>query len=117
MMDLAVYFMQEGSNSRTGTFVFVSNDWKTCDKLMILIHGAGVVRAGQWARRYVCLFADVLHLYVIDLCVVTCCPLPATCMGEEMINFEQQNLIQYTLYLYIYACKHCLPPPMSYLCS
>ena len=23
------------------------------DKLMILIHGSGVVRAGQWARRYV----------------------------------------------------------------
>ena len=22
------------------------------DKLMILIHGSGVVRAGQWARRY-----------------------------------------------------------------
>ena len=23
------------------------------DKLLILIHGSGVVRAGQWARRYV----------------------------------------------------------------
>ena len=22
------------------------------EKLMILIHGSGVVRAGQWARRY-----------------------------------------------------------------
>ena len=34
------------------SFIFVSDDYDTnTDKLMILIHGSGVVRAGQWARR------------------------------------------------------------------
>ena len=32
------------------------------DKLMILIHGSGVVRAGQWARRYN-FFFFVFYLY------------------------------------------------------
>ena len=35
------------------SFVFQSEDALTrSDKLMVLIHGSGVVRAGQWARRY-----------------------------------------------------------------
>lgn len=34
-----------------GSFVFASPDAFTNKKLMILIHGSGVVRAGQWARR------------------------------------------------------------------
>jgi hypothetical protein len=36
----------------TGPFnnIFVSDDWNTCDKLMLLIQGSGAVRAGQWAR-------------------------------------------------------------------
>lgn len=34
------------------TFVFVSDDVFTNeDKLIVLVHGSGVVRAGQWARR------------------------------------------------------------------
>jgi hypothetical protein len=34
-----------------GSFIFVSDDWKSNrNKLMVLIHGSGVVRAGQWAR-------------------------------------------------------------------
>ncbi len=34
-----------------GSFVFVSPDLsRNRDKLLILIHGTGVVRAGQWAR-------------------------------------------------------------------
>ena len=34
-----------------GSFVFVSDDLETNeDKLMVIIHGSGVVRAGQWAR-------------------------------------------------------------------
>lgn len=34
------------------TFIFVSADALTNkEKLLILIHGSGVVRAGQWARR------------------------------------------------------------------
>lgn len=31
----------------------MSEDALEKDKLLILIHGNGVVRAGQWARRYV----------------------------------------------------------------
>ena len=34
-----------------GSFVFASPDLETNDqRLMILIHGSGVVRAGQWTR-------------------------------------------------------------------
>lgn len=32
-------------------FFFASPDFEKQEKLMILIHGSGVVRAGQWARR------------------------------------------------------------------
>ena len=36
------------------SFIFASDDYKTNkDKLMVLIHGSGVVRAGQWARRLI----------------------------------------------------------------
>ncbi|XP_042885363.1 cotranscriptional regulator FAM172A-like [Penaeus japonicus] len=36
------------------TFIFKSADLMTNeDKLMVLIHGSGVVRAGQWARRLI----------------------------------------------------------------
>jgi len=36
------------------SFVFASKNWMTTeDRLLVLIHGSGVVRAGQWARRYV----------------------------------------------------------------
>jgi len=30
--------------------IYVSKDWDTCEKLMLLIQGSGAVRAGQWAR-------------------------------------------------------------------
>ena len=37
-----------------GSFFFASEDALTNpDKIMVLIHGSGVVRAGQWARRLV----------------------------------------------------------------
>jgi len=36
---------------KKGSFIFVSDDLvKNEDKLMVIIHGSGVVRAGQWAR-------------------------------------------------------------------
>jgi len=40
------------------SFVFASKHWmSTSDRLLVLIHGSGVVRAGQWARRsaYFCI--------------------------------------------------------------
>ena len=33
------------------SFVFKSDDFETNPNLCVLIHGSGVVRAGQWARR------------------------------------------------------------------
>jgi len=35
------------------SFVFASKDFDKKDRLMCLIHGSGVVRAGQWARRLI----------------------------------------------------------------
>lgn len=35
------------------TFVFASDDYLENEKLIVLIHGSGVVRAGQWARRLI----------------------------------------------------------------
>ena len=56
-----VHFLQvDAEENEDKSFFFMSDDALTCDKLMILIHGSGVVRAGQWARRslryYACLF-------------------------------------------------------------
>ena len=57
-----VHFLQvDAEEHEDKSFFFMSDDALTCDKLMILIHGSGVVRAGQWARRsltryYACLF-------------------------------------------------------------
>jgi len=33
------------------SFIFISNDLSTADYLMVIIHGTGVVRAGQWSRK------------------------------------------------------------------
>ena len=35
------------------SFVFCSPDLDTKTKVVLLIHGSGVVRAGQWARRLI----------------------------------------------------------------
>lgn len=35
---------------KDGTFIFVSKDYDKKNTLVILIHGSGAVRAGQWAR-------------------------------------------------------------------
>ncbi|CAF0922543.1 unnamed protein product [Adineta ricciae] len=34
-------------------FFFASEDFQDADKLMIIIHGTGVVRAGQWSRKLI----------------------------------------------------------------
>ncbi|KAI5651475.1 arb2 domain-containing protein [Phthorimaea operculella] len=36
-----------------GTFIFVSNGYDKKNTLLVLIHGSGVVRAGQWARSLI----------------------------------------------------------------
>lgn len=40
-------------NEDLKSFVFGTEDLLRNDKLMVLIHGSGVVRAGQWARRLI----------------------------------------------------------------
>lgn len=41
-------------NDPQSTFVFASkSDFSSTDKLMVLIHGTGVVRAGQWSRSLI----------------------------------------------------------------
>ncbi|KAG6452030.1 hypothetical protein O3G_MSEX007436 [Manduca sexta] len=40
-------------NCVDGTFIFVSKEYDKKDVLMVLIHGSGVVRAGQWARSVI----------------------------------------------------------------
>lgn len=34
----------------TGTFIFATKEYDKKDTIMVLIHGSGAVRAGQWAR-------------------------------------------------------------------
>lgn len=35
------------------SFVFLSKNYKNAKKMLVLMHGSGVVRAGQWARRLI----------------------------------------------------------------
>uniref|UniRef100_A0A2K6MMA1 Arb2 domain-containing protein n=1 Tax=Rhinopithecus bieti TaxID=61621 RepID=A0A2K6MMA1_RHIBE len=44
----------DATESEPKSFIFMSEDALTNpQKLMVLIHGSGVVRAGQWARRLI----------------------------------------------------------------
>ncbi|XP_078531503.1 cotranscriptional regulator ARB2A isoform X1 [Lissotriton helveticus] len=44
----------DATENEPKSFIFMSEDATTnLDKLMVLIHGSGVVRAGQWARRLI----------------------------------------------------------------
>nr|XP_034955770.1 cotranscriptional regulator FAM172A isoform X7 [Zootoca vivipara] len=49
-----VYIPVDATEGEPRSFIFMSEDAMTNpDKLMVLIHGSGVVRAGQWARRLI----------------------------------------------------------------
>uniref|UniRef100_UPI00398E6126 cotranscriptional regulator ARB2A homolog isoform X1 n=1 Tax=Pristiophorus japonicus TaxID=55135 RepID=UPI00398E6126 len=49
-----VYLPVDASEDEPKSFIFTSEDAITNpDKLMVLIHGSGVVRVGQWARRLI----------------------------------------------------------------
>lgn len=44
----------DATESEPKSFIYMSEDALTNqDKLLVLIHGNGVVRAGQWARRLI----------------------------------------------------------------
>lgn len=49
-----LYVPIDRQNTEPQTFIFHSEDaFTNPDKLLLLIHGSGVVRAGQWARRLI----------------------------------------------------------------
>ncbi|XP_078421253.1 cotranscriptional regulator ARB2A homolog isoform X2 [Cetorhinus maximus] len=49
-----VYLPVDATEGEPKSFIFMSEDAITNpDKLMVLIHGSGVVRVGQWARRLI----------------------------------------------------------------
>ncbi|XP_040277478.1 cotranscriptional regulator FAM172A [Bufo bufo] len=49
-----VYLPIDATENEPKSFIFMSKDAMTNpDKMLVLIHGSGVVRAGQWARRLI----------------------------------------------------------------
>uniref|UniRef100_A0A8C5LXI3 ARB2 cotranscriptional regulator A n=1 Tax=Leptobrachium leishanense TaxID=445787 RepID=A0A8C5LXI3_9ANUR len=49
-----VYLPIDATESEPKSFIFMSKDALTNpEKLLVLVHGSGVVRAGQWARRLI----------------------------------------------------------------
>nr|XP_033774921.1 cotranscriptional regulator FAM172A isoform X3 [Geotrypetes seraphini] len=49
-----VHLPVDATEDEPKSFIFMSEDAMTnTEKLMVLIHGSGVVRAGQWARRLI----------------------------------------------------------------
>jgi hypothetical protein len=46
-----VFLKIDAKKDEQKSFIFISNDLSTADYLMVIIHGTGVVRAGQWSRK------------------------------------------------------------------
>ncbi|XP_060062754.1 cotranscriptional regulator FAM172A homolog [Ylistrum balloti] len=44
---------EDAEEDEPKTFFFMSNDTTSAKRLMLLIHGSGAVRAGQWARKLI----------------------------------------------------------------
>ena len=44
---------RDGTDTEARTCIFRSRDFFTCETLVVLIHGAGWVRAGQWSTRLI----------------------------------------------------------------
>jgi hypothetical protein len=49
----SVFAEEEEKGEKGGSFVFASEGYESKASLLVLIHGSGVVRAGQWARRLI----------------------------------------------------------------
>ncbi|KAM3725894.1 FAM172 family protein [Dirofilaria immitis] len=43
----------DDTNKKKSAFIFLSKDWYKKENLIVLIHGSGAVRAGQWSRRLI----------------------------------------------------------------
>lgn len=48
------HFQIDAKKSEPTSFIFTSQNLATADFIMMIIHGTGVVRAGQWSRKFVC---------------------------------------------------------------
>ncbi|EDO34299.1 predicted protein, partial [Nematostella vectensis] len=62
-----VYVPIDPRENESVGFIFMSEDALRAEKLMILIHGSGVVRAGQWARSLIindCLESGTMLSYI-----------------------------------------------------
>jgi pimeloyl-ACP methyl ester carboxylesterase len=61
-------YLPEGQPESKSTFIFSSKkELRDVDKLMVIIHGSGVVRAGQWARSLIindCLDSGTILPYI-----------------------------------------------------
>ncbi|VDN89854.1 unnamed protein product [Brugia pahangi] len=43
----------DDTNKKRSAFIFLSKDWYEKENLVVLIHGSGSVRAGQWSRKLI----------------------------------------------------------------
>ncbi|CAG9532586.1 unnamed protein product [Cercopithifilaria johnstoni] len=43
----------DDTDKKRSAFIFLSKDWYQKENLVVLIHGSGAVRAGQWSRRLI----------------------------------------------------------------
>lgn len=48
---LDIFAKIDAKKGEQTSFIFISDDVFTADYLMVIIHGTGVVRAGQWSRK------------------------------------------------------------------
>ena len=55
----------DGNKHEGRGFIFHSEDAFDCDRLMLIVHGSGVVRAGQWARRFDIKFIININFFII----------------------------------------------------
>jgi hypothetical protein len=53
---LSIFYKIDAKKSEPTGFFFASDDIIFAEYLMIIIHGMGVVRAGQWSRKYLIKF-------------------------------------------------------------
>ena len=56
----------DGNKHEGRGFIFHSEDAFECDRLMLIVHGSGVVRAGQWARRFDINFIINIHFLIVS---------------------------------------------------
>jgi len=66
--ELFDYKINPKKSEPTG-FFFASDDIIKAEYLMIIIHGMGVVRAGQWSRKYLVTFLFINYILFVRLII------------------------------------------------